>query len=181
MNEDLGAVRRRELRLRHRATLVYGALALALIPWTAYLSATLPSEHVTHHWQVAWAGFDLFEALALVATVVAMIRRSTLVPMLAAIAGTALLCDAWFDLVTANPGRDLGWSVLEAVVGELPLAAVCFWIAFEVSAVVATVVAEHPVSAADPRPTSPPGRPAAGPDAPRTSGSAAPSEGRTSR
>src|SRR5439155_246279 len=49
---------------------VLGGLAIALFPWTAYLSATLPSEHVTHHWQVAWAGFDLFEASALVATAV---------------------------------------------------------------------------------------------------------------
>jgi hypothetical protein len=168
-------------RARLWLLLVLGGVAVALFPWTAYLSATLPSKHVTHHWQVAWAGFDLFEAAALVATVVGILRRSSLVPVLAAVAGTALLCDAWFDVVTADPGRDLGWSVLEAGAGEVPLAALCFWIAFEVSAVFATVVAEHPVSAADPPPTAPPGRPAAGPGAPRTSGSAAPSEGRTSR
>jgi hypothetical protein len=58
-------------RLRHARLwllLVLGSVAIVLFPWTAYLSATLPSEHVTHHWQVAWAGFDLFEAAALVAT-----------------------------------------------------------------------------------------------------------------
>ena len=169
-------------RARLWLLLVLSGVALALFPWTAYLSATLPSEHVTHHWQVAWAGFDLFEAGALVATVVGILRRSSLVPFLAAVAGTALLCDAWFDTVTATPGRDLGWSLLEGVVGEVPLAALCFWIAFEVSVVFGTTVAvARSVSATAPLPTAPPGPPAAGPDAPRTSGSAAPNEGRTSR
>lgn len=137
---------------------VLGGLAIALFPWTAYLSATLPSEHVTHHWQVAWTGFDLFEASALVATVVAMFRRSVFVTVFASVAGTALLCDAWFDLVTAQPGRELGWALLFALVGELPLAALCFWIAFEVGDLVGAIVPEDPVLAADPPPTLPQGR-----------------------
>ena len=107
---------------------------------------------------VAWAGFDLFEALALAATVVAMARRSVFVTVFASVAGTALLCDAWFDLVTAQPGREFGWALLFALVGELPLAALCFWIAFEVGEVVGAIVAADPVLAADPPPTSPPGR-----------------------
>jgi hypothetical protein len=145
-------------RARLWLLLVLGGLAIALFPWTAYLSATLPSEHVTHHWQVAWVGFDLFEASALVATVVAMVRRSVFVTVFASIAGTALLCDAWFDLVTAQPGRELGWALLFALAGELPLAALCFWIAFEVGEVVGAIVAADPVLAADPPPTSPRGR-----------------------
>jgi hypothetical protein len=122
-------------RLRHARLwllLVLGSVAIVLFPWTAYLSATLPSEHVTHHWQVAWAGFDLFEAAALVATFVAMLKRSAFVTVAASVAGTALLCDAWFDLVTAQAGREFWWALLFALVGELPLAALCFWIAFEV-------------------------------------------------
>jgi hypothetical protein len=168
-------------RARLWLLLVLGGVAIALFPWTAYLSATLPSEHVTHHWQVAWAGFDLFEAAALVGTVVAMIRRSVFVTALASIAGTALLCDAWFDLVTAEPGRELGWALLFALAGELPLAALCFWIAFEVGEVVSAIVAADPVLAAGPPPTAPPARPEAARDGARTSGSEAPSEGRTSR
>ena len=46
-----------------------------------------------------------------------------------------MLCDAWFDLITADRGREFVWALLEALVGELPLAALCFWIAFEVSEV----------------------------------------------
>ena len=35
-----------------------------------------------------------------------MLKRSAFVTVAASVAGTALLCDAWFDLVTAQPGRD---------------------------------------------------------------------------
>jgi hypothetical protein len=145
-------------RARLWLLLVLGAVAIALFPWTAYLSATLPSDHVTHHWQVAWTGFDLFEAAALVGTFVAMLKRSVLVTAVASIAGTALLCDAWFDLATAQPGRDFAWALVFALAGELPLAGLCFWIAFEVGEVVGAIVAADPVLAADPPPTAPPGR-----------------------
>jgi hypothetical protein len=155
-------------RARLWLLLVLGAVAIGLFPWTAYLGATLPSEHVTHHWQVAWAGFDLFEAAALVGTLVAMLRRSVFVTALASIAGTALLCDAWFDLVTAQPGRDFAWALVFALAGELPLAALCFWIAFEVGEVVGAIVAADPALAADPPPTSPRAQRAEGPERART-------------
>jgi hypothetical protein len=159
---------------------VLAAIALALIPWTAYLSATLPGEHVAHHWDVAWAGFDVFEAGALTATLVALVRRSTRLPVFAAIAGTALLTDAWFDLLTASPGRDRGWALVEALLGELPLAALCYWLAYD-SADAIVSAATGPASAAGPPATSPPARPGPGPAPARTAGSEAPSAGRTSR
>jgi hypothetical protein len=168
-------------RVRHWLLLVLGAVAIGLLPWTAYLSATLPSEHVTHHWQLAWTVFDLFEAAALGATVVAILRRSVFVPTFAAITGTALLCDAWFDLVTAAPGSEFYWALVTALVGEIPLAALCFWIAFEVDEVLGAIVGADPALAADPRPTSPPGRHAEARGAARRPGSEAPSAGRTSR
>jgi hypothetical protein len=161
--------------------LVLGGVAIALLPWSAYLSATLPSQHVTPHWQVAWVGLDLFEAAALVATVVAVLRRSPAVALLAAVAGTALLLDAWFDLVTARAGSDFRWALATAVLGELPLAALCFWIACEVEGLVAAIVVGEPASAAAPPPTAPPAPPAAGRAVARTRRSGAPSEGRTSR
>ena len=97
-------------RLRKGRTwllLILGGVVVALFPWTAYLTSTLPGEHVTHHWDLAWAGFDPFEAAALAATLVAVVRRSHRLAVLAAVAGTALLCDAWFDLITAEPEREL--------------------------------------------------------------------------
>jgi hypothetical protein len=155
--------------------LIIGGVAVALLPWTAYLSATLPSKHLTEHWDVAWAGLDFFEFAALVTLFVAIARRSPFVPMFAAVAGTALLCDAWFDLTTSGSG--FYWALAEALGAELPLAALCFWLAFEVSEVFGLGAA----SAAGPRPTATRERPAGGPELARRAGNEAPSAGRTSR
>ena len=162
-------------RIRVWLLLIIGGVAVGLLPWTAYLSATLPSQHLTEHWDIAWAGLDLFEAVSLVVLFVAIVRRSPFVPMLAAIAGTALLFDAWFDVTTS--GRGFYWSLAMALGAELPLAALCFWLAFEVSEAIGLGVA----SAAAPRPIATPERPAAGPEPARRAGSEAPSAGRTSR
>ncbi len=102
-------------RARRWLVFVLGGVALALLPWSGYLGASLPAEHVVHHWDAAWVGFDLFEAAALIGTLVALLRGSPLLPLVAAVAGTALLTDAWFDLITAEPGRDCGGRPGEAV------------------------------------------------------------------
>jgi len=143
-------------RARRWLLLVLGLVAVGLLPWIAYLSVTLPSRHIVHHWQVAWVGLDIAEASALVATFVALLRNSPAVTVLASIAGTLLVCDAWFDVVTAQPGSDLAWALAFALLAELPLAALCFWLAFEVGEVVGAIVAEERALAADPPPTSQP-------------------------
>ena len=166
-------------KIRGWLLLIVGGVAVALLPWTAYLSATLPSKHLTEHWDIAWAGLDLFEATSLILLFLAIVRRSRLVPMFAAVAGTALLCDAWFDLTTSASG--FYWALAEAVGAELPLAALCFWLAFEVSEAIGLSAATGGASAAAPRPTAPRGQHAAGRAPARTAGSEAPSAGRTSR
>jgi hypothetical protein len=158
--------------------LVLAGVVVALFPWTAYLSATLPGEHVTHHWDLAWAGFDVFEAIALAGTLLELVRRSPRLPVLAAAAGTALLCDTWFDLITAEPGRELRRALLEAAAAELPLACLCFWISLDSTRVGATGAV---ALAAGPQPTARLARPAGAPTSARTPDSEAPSEGRTSR
>jgi hypothetical protein len=145
--------------------LLLGAVALALLPWTAFLTATLPGQHVAHHWDLVWAGFDVFEAAALGATLVALLRRLPQLPLFAAVAGTALLCDAWFDLLTASPGNDLRWSLIEAFVAELPLAALCFWIAHDSDRALASAAR---ASGAGLPSTVPPGRPVEGTERART-------------
>jgi hypothetical protein len=185
MPTDLAARRDRIVarlrRIRIWLLLTVGGVAVALLPWTAYLSATLPSRHLTEHWDIAWAGLDLFEAAALVTLFVAIVRRSPLVPVFAAVAGTALLCDAWFDLTTS--GRGFYWALAEALGAELPLAALCFWVAFEVSEAIglSAVVGGGAASATAPRPTARRERPAGAREAARRGGSEAPSAGRTSR
>ena len=105
--------------------------------------------------------------------------NSAFVPMFAAVAGTALLCDAWFDLTTSGSG--FYWALAEALAAELPLAALCFWVAFEASEAIGLTAAVGAASAAAPRPTSRPDQPAAGRAHARRAGSEAPTAGRTSR
>jgi hypothetical protein len=155
-------------RSRRWLLIVLGAVAIGLLPWIAYLGATLPSKHLAHHWQVAWVGLDVAEVSALVATVIALLRNSSAVPVLASIAGTLLVCDAWFDVLTAEPGSDLAWALAFALLAELPLAALCFWLAFEAGEVVAAIVAEERALAADPPPTSQPAQRAEGRQRART-------------
>ena len=66
----------------------------------------------------------------LAAVAVAAYRRSGLLPRLATAAGTALVCDAWFDVVTARRGADVTLSLVGLAV-ELPLALLCFSLARE--------------------------------------------------
>ena len=110
---------------------VLGAVAVGLFPWTLYLTFTLPARHLTPHWDVAWAGFDITEAIFALATAIALLRNSVRVGVLASITGTFLVCDAWFDIVTSQAGNELTSSVVEAVIAELPLAAFCFWLALD--------------------------------------------------
>src|SRR4029077_14952149 len=83
-------------RLRRRALVVYGLIALALIPWTAHLSSSLPSRHETAHWDVLWAGLDIGLLAAFAGPVSAVLRYLTILPLPASATGTLLLCDAWF-------------------------------------------------------------------------------------
>lgn len=105
------------------------AFVVAIVLWTLYLSFPLPAHHVTPHWDVAWAGFDLLEAGGAVAMLVALLRSSPRLPIVAAATGALLVCDAWFDVVTSSPGHELAWSLGTALGAELPLAAICFWVA----------------------------------------------------
>jgi hypothetical protein len=125
--------RLRAIHLRRRALLVYGAFALGLVPWTAHLTASLPSTHRTDHWDVLWAGFDIGLCASGIATAIAILRGWHALPICASITGTLLLCDAWFDLLTSSPGSERTWAIVEALVAELPLAFFSFWVARDAS------------------------------------------------
>jgi len=103
--------------------------AVVLIPWTLVLAYRLPARHTSHHWDVAWVGFDLALAAALAVTGLTIGRRSTWAPSAAAIAATLLLCDAWFDVVLASGHDGQIEAVLEAVLVEIPLAIFLIWLA----------------------------------------------------
>jgi hypothetical protein len=103
--------------------------AVVLIPWTALLFSTLPRHYVANHWDFAWGGFDIGLGIALAATAVLVARRSPLAEVTATITGTLLLCDAWFDILTSRGTSDISQAIASALLIELPLAALCFWMA----------------------------------------------------
>jgi hypothetical protein len=125
--------------LRQYVMVVFGAIGVGLLPWTLWLSASLKPHHSTEHWDVAWAGFDSGLAVAFVLTALAAWQRSPWVSAAAAATGTLLVADAWFDVVLESHGEVL-WAVLFAVCAELPLAAVCFWIAYRTERFLAQIV-----------------------------------------
>ncbi|HEY7397161.1 MAG TPA: hypothetical protein VH538_02575 [Gaiellaceae bacterium] len=119
---------------------VFGAIGIALVPWTIWLSASLPPEHLTHRWDVAWTGFDVGLAVCFGGTAVAAWRRSPWVAVFAAATGTLLLADAWFDIVLESRGAETRMAIVEAVFAELPVAALCFWIAYRTERFLALAV-----------------------------------------
>ncbi len=107
---------------------VLAGVALVLVPWILYLTFTLPSRHVTPHYDLAWVGFDVGLTAAFVATAWAALRGSPRLVPIAAVTGTMLVCDAWFDIVTSHMGDELFQAIASAALAELPLAAFCFYV-----------------------------------------------------
>ena len=62
-------------------------------------------------------------------TAVAAWRRWALLRACAAATGALLVADAWFDIVLESRSNDLAFALIEAFAAELPLAALCFWLA----------------------------------------------------
>ncbi len=119
--------------IRRWALPILVLVAVVLLPWTVWLTVTLPSRHVARHWDTAWVGFDVAEFLALGATALGIWRRAVWLQTAAAAAGTLLVADAWFDVLLSGGDEKLWLAVGEAVAGELPLALLCFAIALDVA------------------------------------------------
>jgi hypothetical protein len=113
--------------------------AAVLIPWTTFLFITLPDGYAANHWALAWGGFDIGLAIALVVTSLALARGHSYGEFAATITGTLLVCDAWFDILTSRGTSDIVQAIVSAIVIELPLAFLCFWVAANVDHAVETV------------------------------------------
>ena len=100
---------------------VLGAVALLLPAWALYLAVVLPREHVAPNWEVVWVGLDLALAGLAAAAVIAFRRRSPWTPVLGGALAAALVCDAWFDVMTSD-GSDRWFAVGLALFAELPVA-----------------------------------------------------------
>ena len=98
------------------------ACCLGLIPWTIGLAVSLPRTYVTANWRVLWTGFDVVLLGCLAVTAWGLWKQRQILVPASIITSVLLLCDAWFDLLTANGHRDLIVSAASALFGELPLA-----------------------------------------------------------
>ena len=127
----LGARRFRDAKGVNRrwAGVFFAALGVLLVPWAVWLLHSLPSRQVAHHWDLAWAGFDVVLAVALLGTAFALLNGRPVGRSFAAATGALLLADAWFDVVTAGGARDRWPAVAFAGLGEIPLAILCFALA----------------------------------------------------
>ena len=112
---------RRLVQIRRIREWVALCAVIALIPWTVFLGLTLPQSYTAQHWQLTWVGFDVLLLVFMMATAVLGFTHHH--SLFAFTTGVLLVCDAWFDVLTARRG-DFVVAVLTAALGELPLAAV---------------------------------------------------------
>jgi hypothetical protein len=71
---------------------------------------------------LAWTGFDIILLGCLGTTAWTLWKQRQVAVVASMITSALLLCDAWFDIVTAHSGRCLDLSIATAVFGEIPIA-----------------------------------------------------------
>ncbi|MBR7829069.1 hypothetical protein KDK95_22370 [Actinospica sp. MGRD01-02] len=101
--------------------------AVVLIPWIVLMFTVPDAVDVTRRWELVWGGFDCFLVLGFARTAFNLIRRSPRGAVTAAMTGTMLLIDAWFDVLTTHRGGQL-ISILMAAFAEIPCALICFYV-----------------------------------------------------
>jgi hypothetical protein len=114
----------------------FAIFAIGTVPWVAYLAMTLPQRVTAVHYRAVWVGFDIGLVLMLAVTAYQAWRGRPRVALPAVSTATMLVIDAWFDVLTTPRGMDLVVAVVLAAAVELPLAAICLWIALHAEQVV---------------------------------------------
>lgn len=128
--DELGnAVLTDDRRLARFTGPLFALLSVLLLPWIVFIAVALPSRQLSPNYDLAWAGFDVFLFVGLAATGFSAMRRSLWLPIAATATATMLIIDAWFDVLTSHNGRDLVFAIAFAVLVELPLSALCWFIA----------------------------------------------------
>jgi hypothetical protein len=110
---------------------LYLFLGIATIPWTVFLAITLPTRHVTHHWDVAWVGLDIAIITLLLLNALFMARASRWLVISATGTAALLVTDAWFDILSSRYGMQLYEAIGLAAIIELPLAMLTLSIAIK--------------------------------------------------
>ncbi|MDQ1735188.1 MAG: hypothetical protein QOH56_1439 [Pseudonocardiales bacterium] len=136
-------------RLVRWAAPLFALCAVILLPWIVVAGLTLPSRQISENYDLAWAGYDVLLLIGLLATAILALRRSRLLPIAASATGALLTADAWFDVLTSPSGWDLVQAVAMCLLAELPLAFLCFWLAWhsqEVAEQRLVLLLRHPKS-----------------------------------
>lgn len=102
---------------------------VVMLPWITGLALTLPTRHETAHYNAAWTGFDIVLCVMLVRTGWLAQRGREHIELSAAVTGTLLAVDAWFDTTTSDNHKEFALALMLALGAELPLAMFCLWIA----------------------------------------------------
>jgi hypothetical protein len=95
---------------------------IGLVPWTIGLALTLPRSYLVGNWPLAWTGFDVILLGCLATTAWALWKQRQVAVPASMITSVLLLCDAWFDILTAHGGHCLAVSIASAAFAELPIA-----------------------------------------------------------
>ena len=117
--------------LSRRAQLVatcFLLIAAGMVPWTVFLGLSLPPRYDAGHWDLLWTGFDVGLICVLSYAAWAAWFHRQIIATTAIVAGTLLLCDAWFDIITSLGHGDQWVTLLTGLAGELPLAVFLFWL-----------------------------------------------------
>ncbi|HET6209694.1 MAG TPA: hypothetical protein VFD94_04890 [Jatrophihabitans sp.] len=109
---------------------LFVACAVVLLPWIVIAGLTLPQRQLSRNYDIAWAGYDVILLIGLTCTGITALRRSRRLPIAASATGALLTADAWFDVLTSPSGWGTAEAVAMSVLAELPLAAICFWLAW---------------------------------------------------
>lgn len=123
--------------LPHWVAVIYGLLALVTMPWTIYLAVTLPTRHLSRHWDVAWVGLDIAILAMLILNAIYSYFESKWLVMSATATTTLLVIDGWFDVMSSGSGKSFVEALGLAILIELPLAVLTFSVALRI------VVREH--------------------------------------
>jgi hypothetical protein len=100
---------------------------VVLIPLFITVASVSPRTQQLHNLRLFWSGLDVFELIGMALTGWCLMRRSPHVVGAAAITGTLLMSDAWFNIITTI-GKPHRAALVMAFV-EIPVAIYAFVIA----------------------------------------------------
>jgi hypothetical protein len=109
---------------RRRRLFLIGTIicCVVLAAWIGVLAVTLPRYYRAGDWRGAWVGFDVAELAAFAATAWAAWRGRQVLIMCLLVLATLLFADAWFDVTLDVRTSGFLFSLLSAVLIEIPLA-----------------------------------------------------------